>query len=606
MATLMSVRAPLLLLLVIVLSSACGGDQGGGFATPPEPPTPVDPDLLCDNEGATRCEGTRFQTCIEGQWSAGIACDTPTPYCDAIEGCTGCDSGNAYCVDREIWQCSDDGTVANLVDTCLPTETCLAGQCYDACQAAEDQLSYLGCRFLAVSTANIVDTAFDDDFAVVVGNPNDSPAEITLRTGGLPYDVIDVPAESTLAIPLPFNQDLKGAESSRRVQDAAYEVRSNIPVVAYQYNPLHFRSPADASIYSYTNDASMLLPEHVLTTNYIVSTWPSWGISQDPAPVLQYQWVPGFVAITATANGTDVTVTSSAETAGGDVTPLSVGGEATYALDRGDVLQIFSHMPSTQETDPCGVIGGERTTANGAEYCLSVTQGDLTGTVITASSPVAVFAGHACTFMPYFEWACDHLEEMLFPLETWGANVVMTAPTFPGGFARAPTIYRVIAANDGTLVRFDPEVQPAQFLDVGQVLQFESDEHFAIEAGGPISVTQAMLGQQALDADEGDPALGSGIPINQWRSEYDFLAPDSYTWNHVNIVAPTGARLFLDGLEVEEWETIGTSGYSAARLLIEAGAHRIESVDDVEFSITSYGYASFTSYLHPGGLNFLR
>mgnify|MGYP000462597705 FL=1 len=604
----MSVRRlllPLVLLALPLALGACGGDQGG-FATPPEPPTPVDPDLLCTNEGATRCMGARFQTCIDGQWSAGIACETPTPYCDAIEGCRGCDSGTAYCVGREIWQCSDDGTVTSFVDECLPTETCLAGQCYDACQSAESQLSYLGCRFLAVPTANLVDAAFDDDFALVVGNPNDSAAEVTLRTGGLPYDVVEVPAESTLAIPLPYQADLKGYASSRRVQDGAYEVRTNVPVVAYQYSPLHFRSPADPAIYSYTNDASMLLPEHVLTSNYIVSTWPSWGISQDPAPVLQYQWVPGLVAITGTTNGTDVTVTFSADTTGGDVTPQTVGSEATYSLDRGDVLQIFSHQPTTKETDPCGAIGGERSVANGAEYCLSVTSGDLTGTVITATEPVAVFAGHACTFMPFFEWACDHLEEMMFPLETWGANVVVSAPTYPGGYDRAPTIYRIIAANDGTLVRFDPAVEPAQFLDRGQILQFETDEHLSIEAGGPISVTQAMLGQQALDADEGDPALGTGIPINQWRAEYDFLAPDTYTWNHVNVVAPAGTQIFLDGLLIEEWEPIGGSTYVAARVLIDPGSHHIESVDDVGFSITSYGYASFTSYLHPGGLNFLR
>ena len=600
----MPVRIPLLLLLAALLT-ACGGDQGG-FATPPEPPTPIDPELLCLNDGATRCSGARFQTCIDGQWSAGIACETPTPFCDGLQGCSGCDSGNAYCVDRAIWQCSDDGTVTSFVEECLPTETCLAGQCYDACQAAESQLSYLGCRFLAVPTANLVDSAFDADFALVVGNPNDSPAEVTLRTGGLPYDVVDIPATSTLAIPLPYHPDLKSYTASRRVQDGAYEVRSNLPVVAYQYNPLHFRSPADASIFSYTNDASMLLPEHVLSTNYIVSTWPSWGISQEAAPVLQYEWVPGFVAITGTTNGTDVTVTFTAETTGGDVTPQSPGSEATYSLDRGDVLQIFSHQPSTQQTDPCGAIGGESAAANGAEYCLSVAQGDLTGTVISSTAPVAVFAGHACTFMPYFEWACDHLEEMMFPLETWGTRVPMTAPTLPGAFARAPTIHRIIAANDGTLVRFDPEIQPAQFLDRGQVLQYATDEHVVIDAGGPIFVTQAMLGQQALGADEGDPALGSGIPINQWRAEYDFLAPDSYTWNHVNVAAPAGTQVFLDGLEIEDWEPIGGSTYAAARVLIEPGPHRIQSVDDVGFSITSYGYASFTSYLHPGGLNFLR
>ena len=72
------------------------------------------------------------------------------------------------------------------------------------------------------------------------------------------------------------------------------------------------------------------------------------------------------------------------------------------------------------------------------------------------------------------------------------------------------------------------------------------------------------------------------------------------------MVAPEGAAVFLDGLEITDWDEVAGTSYQVARVQIEPGGHRAESVGDVGFGITSYGYASYTSYLYPGGMNFLR
>ena len=45
---------------------------------------------------------------------------------------------------------------------------------------------------------------------------------------------------------------------------------------------------------------------------------------------------------------------------------------------------------------------------------------DLTGSIINADQPVAVFGGHDCAYVPYDQAACDHLEEQLLPNETLG------------------------------------------------------------------------------------------------------------------------------------------------------------------------------------------
>ncbi|MCO4772820.1 MAG: IgGFc-binding protein [Deltaproteobacteria bacterium] len=596
---------PFVILLALTLLAGCWEPNPGGEFRTPEPPTPeVDTTQLCTQDGATRCDDNRFQTCLDGAWTAGIQCETPTPLCHDQDGCGGCPAGTAYCLGRDVYQCSDDGSFAALTETCSDTESCLAGACYDACAAAESQLSYLGCSFMAVPTANMLGDAFEGDFAVVVGNPHDVAAEVVIRHQGSAYDVVEVPAEDSLAITLPYLTSLQGSSANTVVDDGAYELRTSMPVAAYQYNPLHFQAPSNPNAYSYTNDASLLIPEHALTGNYVVSGWPSLGIGD--APALSYNWIPGFVAVTATRNTTQVTLTTSAETVGGAVGPLSVGESTTVTLDRGDVLQVFSHQPEEDAANPCTALGGDRTQIGDSDLCLSVSSGDLTGTVIEANNPVAVFAGHVCTFVPYYEWACDHLEEAMMPLETWGNTIAVSAPTFPGGTSRAPTWVRIISVTEGNLLRFDPPIQPDQFLDAGGILEFEADEHFVVAAGSPILVTQFMQGQQALGAEEGDPSMGVAVPTSQWRHEYDFLTPDTYVWNHLGVVTTEGAQVYLDSQLVMDWEPVGESGLVVSRLLIEPGGHRIVSVDEVPFGITSYGYAPFTSYLHPGGLNLLR
>jgi hypothetical protein len=48
--------------------------------------------------------------------------------------------------------------------------------------------------------------------------------------------------------------------------------------------------------------------------------------------------------------------------------------------------------------------------------------GDLSGTAITSSSPVAVFAGNDCANVPPSDFACNTLAEEMTPTDTWGTD----------------------------------------------------------------------------------------------------------------------------------------------------------------------------------------
>jgi hypothetical protein len=590
------------------LGANCGSiaPAENGFGSRPTV-DPVDTDELCVTEGLHRCRDGAYEVCASGEWAVEETCGAPTPLCVAETGCAACNPDRTYCVGEAVHLCSGDGLDLTFDSECGFDEQCQAGSCRNACEVAEAQRSYLGCEFLAVATSNLVDPAFDDDFAVVIGNPHPTAeAQVVISRDGASLRSVRVPPQSTEALSLSVVPELKGFTNSVVARGGAFEVTSSLPVAAYQFNPLNFRVETDAGpLASFTNDASLLLPVHALSGHYRINTHPSFGILQ---PDLPWQWLPGFVAVAATQDDTTVTFSSNAYTLGGDVAAVEPGGSRDITLNRGDVVQLLSRThDGGMNTDLCKTLGGRGGDAEGSPTCFDDAGGDLTGSVVTADADVAVWAGHTCSFMPVDSYACDHLEEMMFPRATLGDLLVMTAPDHPSRSGQAPAVYRVMSAIDNNFITFTPStVAFDRTVNAGEFIEFTTDTDFVVLASGAVHVTQSLVGQRELVSTAGDPAMGSGVPLSQYRSEYDFLAPDTYTTNHINVTARDGTVVYLDGLLVEGWDDVAGSNYAVARLQVEGGPHHIESLEDAPFGITSYGYADFTSYLTPGGMNFVR
>ena len=114
-----------------------------------------------------------------------------------------------------------------------------------------------------------------------------------------------------------------------------------------------------------------------------------------------------------------------------------------------------------------------------------------------------------------------------------------------------------------------------------------------------------MEGQDA-GGSTGDPAMALAVPVEQFRQDYLFHAPTNYESNYVDVTAPMGATVTLDGAPVA-FTAIGTTGYGIARIFpLTAGPgmdgnHSITG--DMPFGITVYGYGQYTSYWYPGGLD---
>ena len=603
------------------------------------------PEITCpEGERRVICYGNWAAHCAaDGDLEDLVDCEDEGDVCvpgvcddaDACTGCRKCVPGTARCGDdgaRKV--CRDDGSRYDEADACDldAGEHCSVqhGICEDLCAAAEREQSYIGCEYWAVATSNsLLDylPVLDEgdgicrpfSFAVVIANAEGVPANITIETPGYTPRTFTVKPGASRAVDLPCSPELKGTPNdvmSVQVADGAHHILSDVPVTVYQFNPLEFQAMVDVGtftedVYSYTNDASLLLPVHSLTGNYHVmarATRLHQIVPHDTAEETRYSFAPGFVTIVGVEDEpTHVTITSSAHTRAsedGTLPALGPGDEFDVTLAKGEVLQLVTDRPETCK----GEVG-----SSGAEgkrtYCNVGKAYDLTGTRIAADARVAVIAGHDCAFIPHDRWACDHLEEMMFPVEAWGSEVLVSVAEATRCQEPAPNVVRVLSDVDGNRVRFTPALHEPVVLDRGEFMELETTEDLRVSADGAILVGQFLVGQDFKGTHggtlyAGDPAFSLAIPREQWRRRYGFLAPETFTESFVNVIGAQSQVVLLDGRAIQGFTPIEGTDLATARVPIDPGGHTIES--DFLFGIVVYGYASYTSFMVPGGLDLNR
>lgn len=579
--------------------------------------------------GAQRCEGALLERCEGGRWRPLAECAAPTPWCSPALGCFTCQANTSFCDGAASRACNPDGTPGAVLEDCAATPHgfCAAGACTTPCAQAELTESYLGCDYWPTPTANAwLSLDFAVDFGVVVANPQGETAAVRITRDGAVAAEGSVGPGQQAVFRLPLDTGLKLEVPdlvSVKIPGAAYHLETSLPVAAYQFNPVDFELAGPGyQTWSYTNDAALLLPTHVLTGEYLVMARSTSGVDDRGQG---FALSPGFVTVVATAPDTEVEVRSSCHVQAGwdgEGQPLAAmppGGLKTVILQPGEALQLLSAVP-----DPPECYGGTVATddCNGwdgyveCRYCDLGAAYDLTGTRVRASAPVAVFSGHNCAFVPFDRWACDHLEEQVPPLETWGREfvVAVTAPQSPAG--PEPNLVRILSGADGNVVTLDPPPpgrDATALLQAGQWLELETRDHLRVLGSGPLAVGQFLVGQNFSSPEpdlDGDPAFALLVPVAQFRQSYAFLAPSTFSSSYVNVVKPVGEQspvVTLDGAPVSEalfTAPVGGSGYGVARLPIGGSFHRLEASAPV--GIVVYGFARYTSYLYPGGLDLRR
>ena len=620
-------RVTCVLALIVV---ACGPSRGGGDDTT------GDAMAECIPEGAHRCQGASYQTCTGGTWQTAIDC--PQACLDNL-GCVQCHPGQTFCKDGNVWSCDDTGNPGSEVAQCTGVNTCVGGSCVDACADAAASRSYIGCEYWAVDLDNAVEVlgaafmgtpcnvvygagqsktldvcyrtqgimqlfaglcdppnnscpsnftctsrpvcvldAQTSPFAIVVSNPHTKDVTVTVTGPGNQTITRVVPAGGVDPILPQMGNAIPDQSVDGTIKAAkAYKIVSDLPIVAYQFNPLN-------NVDVFSNDASLLIPRAAFDMDYYALAWPTLDRRATAPGNHRYH---GYLTVVAWENDTQITVTPKvAVQASATQSTIAAGTPTNFTLNAFEVLQLQ---------------------ASGA--------GDLTGSSIVSTNmkTFGVFGGHEAAFYAettppdnqHTQPCCaDHLEEMIFPASTWGKSFAISRSKMR---AADPDILRIMAQKPGTTVMFTPPPSAGTCgtLGAGEFCEVKIMGNTEVVASEPVLVghyLQAATWYGNIDKiGTGDPSMAIQAPTEQYRKDYTFLVPSQYDENYVAISAAATGAVQVDGMNVMLTQFPGGGTYRSATVQLQPGQHKITCADGC--GILVFGYSDDVSYMFAGGLD---
>lgn len=596
----------------------------------------------CGNDSRWRTIGCgEFETC-----AAGVCTLDPTS----------CTVGDRVCIDQFTPGECVPGEDFRALAPCPADERCSAGQCVSsACASAEARGSYLGCEYLAVSLPNYaygIGGTPTAPVGLVVANAGRSPAPVWVDApDGSPATLVGsvtvspsafIPGSSPVTVQSQIlgaggaivEQGFNAAEgriipadgmgvflvpgggniTTTNVRAAGWTIRSAQPVAAWQFSPY-------CCNFSYTNDASLLLPVSTLGNEYVVVGVPSWGVMEEstderfPDPTMVS--APATLTVVASQSGTSVNIQLPP---GADVQPDSTGrvvvsgSTVATTLRRGEVLHLFARDPTPRgfTAPPLGP--------------------DFTGARVITNRPVAVFSGHSCSYYPQEQDACDHLEEQMFPIETWGRDYVLSPVvlrTTTPDLATEATFFKLVAAEDGTRITLTApfsSLNPREpgfagvpdcadrldgadviVLNANEFCEFGTRSPVGVRASAPIQVMGIISGEASTGASfngrRGDPSIFLLPPERQFRSNYTFMAPTTYETDWVTLTVADGSEVTIDGvpINVAGGTLVPGTSWRIVHHQITDGPHRVEGSGP--FGMVAYAFDNWVSYAFTGGLD---
>jgi hypothetical protein len=401
-------------------------------------------------------------------------------------------------------------------------------------------------------------------FAVVVSNPDRmKTAKVTLTNfAGTTYEV-DVPPSDVRELYPQMEGFADQSLDHSGISPKAYLITSDHPVVVYQFNPLE-------NVGVFSNDGSLLLPEHTLGTRYSGASLPTVRVGNSV-------WNSTLTVVATGPGDTTVKITPNDKIrAGHGVAELAAKETATFTLHRFEVLNLEGHLGA-----------------------------DLSGTRVESDQPVSVFGGHEAAILnngfPFATGCCaDHLEEQLIPTTAWGTHYAVANSR--GGSNIINDVVRVVASADGTVVSFKPSNHTC-FIDAGQWCDEPfNDPGLEVLSNQPVQVAHYLTGTGGISPTSGDPSMSMAASVDRFLTRYVFLAPENFAETAVLVVTKTGGQTVVDGENVTVAQaSFATGAYSMLRKTLTTGRHTVDCPLGCSVEVVGLGQA--VSYLYSGGMS---
>ncbi len=349
-----------------------------------------------------------------------------------------------------------------------------------------------------------ITSAYETNVNINIANKNFNVNRTTIANGVIEVNITPTQGQ-------PYTKDTQQEE----VPDAVFEgtgihIEAEHPIVVYC-----------VIRYQHTSDGFLALPVSSLGTEYIATPY-----STDP--MFKAVWnihLPSLCGIVAAYDDTEVTFKLGGSPEGMTAGGLLPGESTTVTMNKGDVFMVSSK----------------------GDY------GDLSGSHIRATKPVAVVSGVQCTNIPVGNQWCDYTVEMEIPTFTWGTHYHV--PKVPN--RKFAPIVRIFAKEPNTTIYIDGNqigflesaggIINKGFIETRLTPNSENPRSAVIHADNPICVTLYNTGVQedGIPHPNSDPFTMSITPISQYQKEILFATPglngSGFAENYLNVVFETNS-----------------------------------------------------------------
>ncbi|HET6401008.1 MAG TPA: IgGFc-binding protein [Candidatus Kapabacteria bacterium] len=376
--------------------------------------------------------------------------------------------------------------------------------------------------------------------------------------------------------PSGFFLDFNFAPGAATVIDLPYDLMQRFDLGKTNKGILvHTSQPVNLVLHDFApeaGDATQILPDDALDTNYVAF---GWGLYDDPTDPIPERNVMECL-VTAGNDSTLVTITPSVNTRDGQ----SAGVPFTVRLDRGECY-IMKADTSGQPSDP-----------------------SLSGSTIVSTKPVSVISGQTCAYVPVGDESCQELMDELIGKKWWGSHFFFQPlgnvdSTVVAVFTSDRPFFARI--NNGFAGSTNDRIE-AQFYGPAEIKTFD--------AKGPVRVEAHQLtrgSSLAFDYRTSDPTLVTVLDTQYytdtviWNTPY-FGQINSFA-NWVPIICPTAdlGLATLDGTPLSALDTLSSvingSGYSAINPSVYPGEHTIISPDPIFALVTGFAFSDAYSFM---------
>ncbi|XP_048746179.2 uncharacterized protein LOC125658800 [Ostrea edulis] len=240
------------------------------------------------------------------------------------------------------------------------------------------------------------------------------------------------------------------------------------------------------------------------------------------------------------------------------------------------------------------------------------TNGDLSGSFITANKRISVFSGNKKTNIGK-GGSQDHLVEHLTPVNTWGKNFA----TVPIPLRTVGDYFKFIASEDNTKVTISGGYSSSFTISKkGGVVQkvISSKAYCRVVADKPIMLVQ-FVQSQISSSEPSDPAMMIIPPCEQYGADYTFATPkysrgsyENYFMFIVEEREASGLRLNGKSFPVNtQFKRISGTTLVGGYISISEGTHTVRHISPIAiFGGFMYGKAPLETYGFTTGMRMAK